>query len=400
MKKILVLSFYYQPDLCAGSFRTTALIKSLNKTGVDIDVITTAPNRYASFKEKVESFKIENGVRVHRVTIPSHNSNMFDQSLSFISYYRQVTKLAKKSNYDIVFATSSRLFTAFLGARIASKIKAPLYLDIRDIFVDTMSDVLPAIIGFFINPILNLIENYTFTKAKHINLVSEGFFKYFKEKKLACTFSFFTNGIDKEFEEVIYPEKLMTNNNQKVSILYAGNIGEGQGLHKILPALAERLREEINIIVIGDGGLKEELKNSISSLAINNIDIRAPIKRNQLIDEYLKADVLFLHLNDYQAFKKVLPSKLFEYAAFSKPILAGLSGYSADFIDAEISDCEVFIPCDIDDAVKKFKRLNLIVKPRRDFIEKYKRENIMNMMAENILSVLKDGVHNRLYLKE
>ena len=48
--KILVLSFYYQPDLCAGSFRTTALIRELKKyTDLEIDILTTMPNRYASF---------------------------------------------------------------------------------------------------------------------------------------------------------------------------------------------------------------------------------------------------------------------------------------------------------------------------------------------------------------
>ena len=86
-----------------------------------------------------------------------------------------------------------------------------------------------------------------------------------------------------------------------------------------------------------------------------------------------------------------MPSKLFEYAAFNKPIFAGLSGYSADFIHAEISDCEVFMPCDIDDAVQKFDRLNLAVEPRREFIEKFRRETIMTMMAANILLVLNDN---------
>ena len=54
--KILVLSFYYQPDLSAGSFRTTALVQALSAIlpgDAQIDVITTMPNRYISFSEKV-----------------------------------------------------------------------------------------------------------------------------------------------------------------------------------------------------------------------------------------------------------------------------------------------------------------------------------------------------------
>ena len=46
-------------------------------------------------------------------------------------------------------------------------------------------------------------------------------------------------------------------------------------------------------------------------------------------------DVLFLHLNDYSAFRKVIPSKIFEYAATGKPIVAGVSGYAAEFLRHE-----------------------------------------------------------------
>ncbi|MDA9131616.1 glycosyltransferase family 4 protein [Gammaproteobacteria bacterium] len=393
MKKILILSFYYQPDLSAGSFRTTALVKSLNKTDLDLDieVITTAPNRYSSFREKVEAFEVVDGVRIHRIAIPMHNSGMFDQSLAFISYYRQAIKIAKKSNYDLVFATSSRLFTAFLGARIARKKKVALYLDIRDIFVDTISGILSKALGILFVPWLNLIERYTFSTAKHINLVSEGFLRYFEKKKIDASFSFFTNGIDKEFDDITNIIRYETPSEKKLTILYAGNIGGGQGLHKIIPALAGRLVEHANFLVIGDGGQKEKFKNSIASMGLDNVELRDPIGRKQLIDEYVKADVLFLHLNNNPAFEKVLPSKLFEYASFNKPIFAGLSGYSVDFINAEISDCAVFMPCDIDDAVQKFNRLNLIVEPRIEFIKKYRREAIMTMMAANILLVLKDN---------
>lgn len=389
--KLLVLSFYFQPDLCAGSFRASALVGQLNRTDLEIEVVTTAPNRYSSFEQKAKTYEVIDGINIHRIALPTHNSGMYDQILAFLSYYRHVMKLTKDKEYDAVFATSSRLFTAFLGARIARKKGIYLYLDIRDIFVDTMSDILPAFIGTFVTPVLNLIESYTFNKAKHINLVSKGFLAYFKEKKLGCSFSFYTNGIDKEFDSVVDIRKFQKPINKKLNILYAGNIGEGQGLHKIIPALGSKLGMRANITVIGDGGLKDELKNSIASLELDNVELRAPVGRKQLIDEYLKADVLFLHLNEYPAFEKVLPSKLFEYAAFNKPIFAGLSGYSADFIHAEISDCEVFKPCDIDDAVKKFDKLNLLVEPRTEFIKKYRRETIMTKMAANILLVLKNN---------
>lgn len=50
--RILFLSFYYKPDLCAGSFRATALAEALSKKigkADELHVLTTRPNRYRSY---------------------------------------------------------------------------------------------------------------------------------------------------------------------------------------------------------------------------------------------------------------------------------------------------------------------------------------------------------------
>ena len=46
--------------------------------------------------------------------------------------------------------------------------------------------------------------------------------------------------------------------------------------------------------------------------------------QHELLNYYNQANILFLHLNSIKAFEKVLPSKIFEYAASNKPILAGV----------------------------------------------------------------------------
>jgi hypothetical protein len=86
-----------------------------------------------------------------------------------------------------------------------------------------------------------------------------------------------------------------------------------------------------------------------------------------------------------------LPSKLFEYAAMGKPIWAGVSGYSLEFIKSEISNCEVFVPCNVTDAINKFDALNLDTKPRSDFNKKFSRENIMRNMAFEIMEFAGDN---------
>lgn len=388
--KILIFSFYYYPDLCAGSFRCTSLVQQLRQQGGhDIEVITTLPNRYSSYSSEANVLEQDGNLTIHRIALPNHKSGMVDQSIAFYFYQKQAKKLIAGKSYDIVFATSSRLFTALLGAVIASRIKVPLYLDIRDIFVDTMNDVLSKPISLLAKPILGVVENYTFRKAETINLVSEGFRSYFETRYPDVRYRWYTNGIDDVFES---ESNLVVDKNADEkkckTILYAGNIGEGQGLHTIVPQLALKLGEDYCIKIIGDGGRKLALEESLASLNLDNVSLFSPVDRKKLIEEYKKADILFLHLNDYPAFDKVLPSKIFEYAAMGKPVLAGVNGYSAKFLENEVKNSAVFYPGNADQALEAVASLDLQTEQRTEFIQKFRREKIMNEMAADIVNVV------------
>lgn len=388
--RILFLSFYYKPDLCAGSFRSTALISSLKESlppSSNVDVLTTFPNRYSSFNEQALEEENDGQIHVHRIAIPEHNSGMFDQSKAYFFYCKEVMRLTKDKEYDAIFATSSRLMTAFIGAYLSKRRSLPLFLDIRDIFVDTLSDVLPKKLSFFLLPFFSRIERWTMRQASHINLVSKGFEPYFHERYPNVPLSFFSNGIDAEFIGLEPKRKRDKCEPDTVNILYVGNIGEGQGLHKIIPELAARLSKQVKFIIIGDGGQRKFLQERVDEMNLENVEFIAPVSRCELLAYYQKSQILFLHLNDYAAFEKVLPSKLFEYGALGKPILAGVSGFSAYFIGKELDNAEVFEPCDVDMAVDAFNKLNLITSPRELFVKKYSRKRLMDQMALRMLDV-------------
>lgn len=383
--KILILTFYYNPDLCAGSFRCTQLVEQLQSqmdSTTTLDIITTMPNRYSSFKQSALALEKHQNTTIHRIQLPEHKSGFLDQAKAFLHYAKSVRKLTKNEDYDVVFATSSRLMTAVLGRWIAKAKKAKLYLDIRDIFADTIGDILPKKVSLLAQFFFSTLEHWTFKAADHINLVSYGFNDYFKQKYPNTNLSFYTNGIDAEF---LNPEPLGVQDQKPPVILYAGNIGEGQGLHLIIPALAKKM-PDYHFKVIGDGGKIELLK--AATLHQSNVEIRPPMPRSQLIKEYQQADILFLHLNHHQAFLKVLPSKLFEYAAINKPILAGVGGYAAEFITQEITNAAVFEPCNSQAAINAMPSLQLKYTSRDQFRQKFDRKKIMDEMSRSLLNLV------------
>ena len=386
--RVLVLSFYYPPDIGPGSLRAKSIVDALieeGPPGLKVDVITTMPNRYHSLNISASKYEEVSKISINRIILSKHKSGMFDQAKAFVLFSFAVRKLILKKKWDIVIVTSSRLMTASLGVWIAKRINSKIYLDIRDLFADTINNIFKKKTLRILMPLFYKLEKWTFRSADKLNIVSRGFFDYISKVAPNVPLSTYTNGVDEIFLKNNF---LMKQINPKPLILYTGNIGDGQGLHRIIPNLANELKD-VQFKLIGDGGARELLINNYLFKLQNNIEILKPVLRSELINEYQKADILFLHLNDYKAFHKVLPSKIFEYAATGKPILAGVSGYAAQFLADQVKGVEVFDPCDVKSMKLGLQKLLKGPKyiDRSDFCLRYPRKEIMKKMANDILSL-------------
>ncbi|WP_080054438.1 glycosyltransferase family 4 protein [Spirosoma aerolatum] len=408
---ILYLTFYFEPDLGPGATRNTSLVNELASQlapSDSIHVLTTHPNRYSAYHPPAASHEewYHGGatITIHRVNVLAHKSSFIGQLIAFYTYYRHVRQLTKDQQYDLVVASSSRLFTAFLGARISRQKNIALFLDIRDIFRETILEVLNRRrfnwpVTRLADRMLRPIEQYTFGYARHINLVSRGFTDYFKPF-VQATYSYYTHGIDELFIKLPLSEK-RTDCTVK-TILYAGNIGEGQGLDVIIPQAAQQLGDGYRFVIIGDGSTRSKLEKAIRLNAIPNIEWRPPTSRANLIAAYQMADYLFVHLNDLEAFKRVIPSKLVEYGATDMPIIAGVSGYAAAFINKYIPNTIVFRPGDVAGFVRKLRETPYVTQPRHQFVRQFQRQTINAALARQIRQVLKtvrrtdlSGIHDK-----
>ncbi len=389
-KRILYLTYYFEPDLGAGSFRNAALVKRLSEvisTEDKIEVLCTMPNRYTAMKIAAKDYESYENLSIHRFKVSKQSNSFLSQIKSFLQYRKQVIQYTRERKYDLVFASSSKLFTAYLAYKIANINQTRLYIDLRDLFAENLKELFPTLgIGKLLSYIIKRwFEKPCLEYAYHLNVNSGGFLNDFNYRK-SNRISFFPNGIDDFFIHQTQNKDLPLN--PKV-ITYAGNIGDGQGLEKIIPSLALRLGADYKIQLIGDGNSVLKLKKEITDLQLLNVRIIPPVERKTLLEYYRNSHYLFLHLNTFKSFEKVIPSKIFEYAALNIPILAGVSGYPARFIKEEVkNNVFVFEPCDPGRLHNYLLNSRYKLEERPDFVEKYQRKAIADAMANSIKSCL------------
>lgn len=391
--KIVFLTFYYPPDLSAGSFRAVTLVTALFKkisSEDELHVITTHPNRYPSHKVVAEDIETEENITIHRIKVPTHQSGMTSQALTFTVFGWYAIRYCLDLKPDFIIGSTSRLMTGVLTWFSSIVVNRRYFIDLRDIFSETISDLLllkSRLLSWFSKRVFSFIERRLLQKAAGVNVVSEGFLDYFKIQGMDTSkWTVFTNGVDREFEYFdLHP---VAKQPDIKTVLYAGNIGSGQGLDLILPEAALKLGSSFRFQIVGDGSTRKLLGKTLARLEVENVELLLPVGRERLIQYYMKADILFLHLNEVKAFKRVLPSKIFEYAALGKPIVAGLSGYSAKFIAENIEHGCLFNPGDVNGCVECFQNAaTLIVEPSsvKRFVKKFSREHIMDKMADQVL---------------
>ena len=99
--RILILSFFYPPDIGPGALRAKSIVDALIKEGppgLEIDVLTTMPNRYHSLNISASQREVSGKVSIFRFILPKHKNNILDQSKAFASFSLSVQKFVYKKN--------------------------------------------------------------------------------------------------------------------------------------------------------------------------------------------------------------------------------------------------------------------------------------------------------------
>jgi len=351
--RILFLSHYFPPEGNAPASRVYEMAKRWVAAGHKVEVITCAPNVpngiiYDGYRNRFRQTEFMDGISVTRVwTYIAANEGTIRRIMNYISYMISAVFFAlflKKP--DVVVATSPQFFCGWAGVVISRLRRLPFILEIRDLWPDTIVAV-GAVQNQRLLSMIRRLEKWMYASATRIVTVGEGYKQKLVEKGVpAHKISIITNGADLTFFQPRPPNKKLLERfglNGKIICSYVGTLGLCSGLAVVPKAakiLAERKRNELVFLLVGDGATKSALEQMVRSQNLQNV-VFAGRQDKALIPEFLSiSDVCFAHLQKKDLFKTVLPSKIFEAAAMAKPIILGVEGFAADLVtQAEAGVC-------------------------------------------------------------
>ena len=345
---VVFFSHYFPPEGNAPASRTYDHCSRWVKDGVQVQVITCAPNVpdgavYEGYRNRLwPQRETVDGVEVIRVwTYLRKSPGKLDLILNYLSYL--VTALFAFVFFvrrpSVIVATTPQFFCG-IAAVLASWLKwCPLVLEVRDIWPESIVTVGAIRRGMVIR-ILEAMERWMYRSASHIVAVGPGYRDNILSKSdVGDRISIVTNGVDTE-------QYLPKNDSDEIAkrydlgmrfvCSYVGTIGMAHGLDVVV-RVAEKLRdagrEDIVFLLVGGGTRLESLRDIVAAKQLDElIKFTGRIDKAEVPEALAASDACLVHLSKVDLFKHVIPSKIFETMAMERPIIMGVRGRAREIV--------------------------------------------------------------------
>ena len=337
--KILFISQYFYPE----NLRINDLVFSLKERGHHIEVLTGKPNYPSGIYAKGyswgdPSFEVINKVPVYRTNLflrgRGNGLRLILNYLSFVYFgFFRLVKL--KGHFDKVFIYApSPITVGLLGIIAAKKFKCKSYLWIHDLWPESVK-VAGGINNKFILGMIDQMTRFIYKKTDLLLIQSPFFKKYLEKQKVDLKkVIYYPYYAETFYRPVSYSIKVKNKFPDGFNVLFAGNIGMAQSFDTIVEAIDLIKKEQINIIVLGDGRDKERLQEKIKTLGLSHKFYFLGSHPPESMPEYFAvADALLITLKKAEIFSYTIPGKLQSYLACGKPIIGALDGIGKKIIE-------------------------------------------------------------------
>lgn len=277
-------------------------------------------------------------VRFTWLTAGSYRSNNWRRVASMVVFGLATFQHLMRVERDraTVFVGSSPQLFAALGTWAAARLRrVPFVFEVRDMWPESYSEVSGRDTGPEV-AMLRFIADLLYKQAAAIIVLANSNVDRICERGVARSkIVLIPNGVDIDaFIEGGHGPDLSTPGT--FTFVYAGAHGPANDLETVVRAardLQERGRDDIRIVLLGDGSSKEELIQLSRELGLANVRFVDPVPKDQVAATLRSADAGLMILAPVDLFTYgVSPNKLFDYMGAGLPVLTNVAGLVSDIV--------------------------------------------------------------------
>lgn len=301
----------------------------------------------------------------------SNSDGLFVRALSFLKFAVRSIGIALTERYDLVFATTTPLTAGIPGIFARWFRNKPFIFEVRDLWPE-----LPKAMGVIRNPVIlaamSFLEWASYRSAHRLIGLSPGIVKGIAHRGVAHDrIEMIPNGCDLDiFNTHAEPWLPAGVDKGHLVAVFAGTHGVANNLDAVLDAARElklRKRDDIRLVLIGQGKLKPALQKRAAQEHLDNVIFHDPVNKARLSGLMASADLGLQILANVPAFYYgTSPNKFFDYIASGLPVLNNYPGWLAEMIAKE--NCGFVVPPD--DAALFADALIQAADDRDDLLEK------------------------------
>lgn len=288
------------------------------------------------------------GIDVIEFDLAHANSHGFLRRVAvFLAFALRSVGVVFAEPYDVLFATSTPLTASIPGIVGRWVRRKPFVFEVRDLW-----PALPEAMGVIRNPVLlsaiSCLEWVAYRSAHRLIGLAPGIVDGIVRRHVAREHvAMVPNGCDHDlFDAPVERWRPTGVLESDLLAVFAGTQGIANGLDAVLDVAAElkrRHREDIRILLIGQGKLTSALQARATREGLDNVLFHLPVGKRRLAGLVTSANLGLQVLADVPAFYYATsPNKFFDYIAAGLPVLTNYPGWLADMITE--TDCGFAVP--------------------------------------------------------
>lgn len=338
--RVLYLTEWFDPEPVAKGLR---FARALAEQGRSVEVATAFPNYpggkiYNGYSLRAYQRELMDGIPIHRLFVcPSHDMSSLRRMATFVSFFVSslIFCLLRMRRYDVVYVYHPPIMPALAAALAGMIHRVPFTLEIQDLWPDSVAS--SGMGQPWLVRLLNLLCDFTYRRAAKIVCQSNGMAERLVERgvdrsKIVTIYNW-SNYVASEDDEsaATFPISLKEHFNNRVNLVYGGNLGQAQALDQVIEAAAVAARQVPNIRVhlFGSGVECEQLAVLAAKHAPDHVMIHVGVAPRVMDRIFDQADALVIHLKEDPLYEITIPSKMQHYLSAGKPIVGAISGEAA-----------------------------------------------------------------------